>query len=631
MRRAGVIVLLPLFVLLVLTPLAAADDTLPPDLRVIANDEYTREIRVAESGSFAWSLVNVGNTSVNVTAFANVSASEYGLRVEPGRATLGPGEIVTFYANVTVPATPTTPTADIDVTIVLDDGRHVHLDATVTARVELQLIDLITAFLAIGAIIFIGFFATLVFERTKVPDLVFLILLGLILGPILVTFFSISLVPVNLLKLATPYFAALALMIILFDGGLNLNIRQVVSSAGITVFHTAVTWTVTVALVTLLAVFLLGYPLWVGVLLGTVIGGTSGAVVIAVVRGMSIKEDTRTILVLESTITDVLCIVGALAVIGILQGGGTLSGTLGGLLTTFSVALLLGFVTGVLWLRVLSGMQGKPFGFMITIAALFILYAGTEFLGGSGGVAALVFGLILGNHKEVGRALRIKEAFKIDEQFKQFESEISFVVRTFFFVFLGFTFTLPFAANWAVETDLPVFSVLNNTFWLVLLAIALMIAGIYVVRLITSMMTTLLHPESRPDRSAMTAMMGRGLAAAVLASLPFAIGVFTDPTNPDYLRYHSAMAPYEVQFLTIAFLVILLTVLATSIGVVASERRRVPEGFGKAATASLGEVMQEQTRQAKKDLAKKQRVEQRRRLRELRRIEKQLRKRKKQS
>src|SRR3970282_152800 len=192
------------------------------------------------------------------------------------------------------------------------------------------------------------------------------------------------------------------------------------------------------------AMMLLGYPFWVGVLLGSVLGGTSGAVVIGVVRGMSIREDSRTILVLESTITDVLCIIGALTVISILRGGGTLTGTIGGIAAAFLVALGLGVIAGLLWLRVLSGMQGKPFGFMITVAALFLLYAGTEFLGGSGGMAALVFGLVLGNHRQIAKVLKVKAPFRVDDSFKQFHSEISFGIRTFFFVFLGFSFTLPF-------------------------------------------------------------------------------------------------------------------------------------------------------------------------------------------
>lgn len=602
MHRTGAIVLLP-FVALVLLPHAAADDTLPPTLRVIADDDYTIQASVGTNASFAWTLVNVGPVSLDGNVTVSTSSPEYTARVEPASFSLARDEIATIYANVTIPFKPRSPTVDVEVLVTLLDGRHAHLTARVAATAPVQIVDLFTAFLAIGAIIFIGFFATVVFERTKVPDLIFLIALGLFLGPILGTFFAVQLIPLSLLELATPYFAAVALMIILFDGGLNLNLRQVVSRAGVSLVHTVLTWFGTVFVVTLLSMTVLGFPLWVGVLLGTVLGGTSGAVVIGVVRGMTIREDTKTILVLESTITDVLSVIGALTVLGILRGGGTLAGTIGGLLTAFSVALLLGAIAGILWLRVMRSMVGRPFGFMLTIAALFILYAGTEVLGGSGGMAALVFGLILGNHRAIGRVLKIKEGFRLDESFKRFQSEISFGIRTFFFVFLGFSFTFPFAATWSVRSTLPVVSFLNDTFWLVLLAIVLIFLGIWGVRVFATGVTVRVHPESAEDRTAIRTVMGRGLAAAVLASLPFAIPAFTDPADPAYTSYHGAMAGFETPFLTIAFLIILLTVIATTIGVVAGERRRaVLSRVPPSAMEDLGWRMTEELKAVQKEL-----------------------------
>jgi len=620
MRPFGVAVLL-CAVFLLLLPIARGDDTLPTDLRIVGNDVYAEQVPVAGTASFAWGIVNVDGAPYDLMISGNITSPDYLLSVSPANVTLGPGEVVTVYANVTVPGSPQAPQATVDVVVRLQDGRHAHLSASVQAREPVRFVDLLTAFLAVGAIIFVGFFASLVFERTKIPDLIWLIVLGLILGPILTTFFGISLIPLNLLRLVTPYFAALALMIILFDGGLNLRLRQVVSQAGVSVLHTAITWLGALFAITLIAMTLLGYPLWIGVLLGTVLGGTSSAVVIGVVRGMSIQEDSRTILVLESTITDVLCIIGALTVISILRGGGTLTGTIGGIAAAFLVALGLGVLAGLLWLRVLSGMQGKPFGFMITIAALFLLYAGTEFLGGSGGMAALVFGLVLGNHRQIAKVLKVKEPFRVDDSFKQFHSEISFVIRTFFFVFLGFSFTLPFTVEWAVQSPLPGFSLLNNTFWLVLVAIILIFIGIWGTRVLAAAATTRVRPDTAEDRKALTVVMGRGLAAAVLASLPFAIPAFTDPANPEYASYHNAMVGYETPFLTIAFLIILMTVTATTVGVVAFERRHKPAGFVETATASLSKEMTATMADARRELERTERERERRRQRELHEIE----------
>src|SRR3970282_2983319 len=105
-------------------------------------------------------------------------------------------------------------------------------------------------------------------------------------------------------------------------------------------------WFGSVFVVTIVRMPLLGTPPLVGVLLGAILGGTSSAIVIGLVRGMSMSEDSRTILVLESTITDVLCIIGALTVIGVLSGRGTLGETIGDIAAAFLVALVLGAVAG---------------------------------------------------------------------------------------------------------------------------------------------------------------------------------------------------------------------------------------------------------------------------------------------
>lgn len=45
-------------------------------------------------------------------------------------------------------------------------------------------ISLNLPFLIAGIIIFIGFFGTLFFQKTRIPDVLFLIVIGVLLGPI---------------------------------------------------------------------------------------------------------------------------------------------------------------------------------------------------------------------------------------------------------------------------------------------------------------------------------------------------------------------------------------------------------------------------------------------------------------
>ena len=70
--------------------------------------------------------------------------------------------------------------------------------------------------------------------------------------------------------------------------------------------------------------------------------------------------------------------------------------------------MVAGAVFGIFWLRVLKMFQGKPYSFMITIAALMVVYSIVEYVGGSGPMSALIFGLVLSNKDEFARNWRKK-------------------------------------------------------------------------------------------------------------------------------------------------------------------------------------------------------------------------------
>jgi len=72
-----------------------------------------------------------------------------------------------------------------------------------------------------GSIIVVGFLGNYFFERTGFPDMIFLIVLGMLVGPIA------KLVDTGFIMPLAPYFAALALVFILFDGGMAMNIYRV--------------------------------------------------------------------------------------------------------------------------------------------------------------------------------------------------------------------------------------------------------------------------------------------------------------------------------------------------------------------------------------------------------------------
>ena len=82
--------------------------------------------------------------------------------------------------------------------------------------------------LAAGVVIFLGVAGEAFFKKTGIPDVAFLMILGVIIGPVL------GIIQAEAVIQVVPYFAALALIIIMFDGGLNLDIKHIVKTASTT-------------------------------------------------------------------------------------------------------------------------------------------------------------------------------------------------------------------------------------------------------------------------------------------------------------------------------------------------------------------------------------------------------------
>jgi len=400
----------------------------------------------------------------------------------------------------------------------------------------------ITAFLAIGSIIFIGFFGNLIFTRYRIPDVLILVALGMIIGPeVLGT--MLHLVTYDTLSGIEQYrdlFLSAALVLILFDGGLNLDLRAVIQSMRLATLTTILTLILEILLVATALHFIMGVDFLLALVVGSIIGGTGEAVVIPIVKKMRIGERTKAMLIMESVVTDVIVIVVAITLMSLIAiGDFSLTAIARQLAVKFVVGGLVGFAAGIAWLFVLQRLQNQPLSYMITVGALFAVAGFVEMspIGSSSAVAALAFGLAIGNRRFVKRWLTsVTLRLSSDEHIHDFHSEISFFVRTFFYVYLGLLFRF-------------------KTFEPIHLAIGIgIIAIIVIVRRGTSLMAYKVGDLEKSDADALFAMMPRGLAAAVLATMPATLLSGTSVWSPEY----------DQLFLNVILIVILgTTMLAT--------------------------------------------------------------------
>jgi cell volume regulation protein A len=80
-------------------------------------------------------------------------------------------------------------------------------------------------FALIGCVILGGFLANLLFRLTRIPGVILLIAIGVVLGPVTGWIRSDALLAI------APFFGATALLVILFEGGLELDVLHVVRHA----------------------------------------------------------------------------------------------------------------------------------------------------------------------------------------------------------------------------------------------------------------------------------------------------------------------------------------------------------------------------------------------------------------
>jgi cell volume regulation protein A len=402
--------------------------------------------------------------------------------------------------------------------------------------------ETITAFLAIGSVIFIGFFGNLIFTRYRIPDVLILVALGMIIGPdILGTMFHlVTYDTLSGIEQSRDLLLSAALVLILFDGGLNLDVRAVIQSMRLATLTTILTLVLEIFLVAAALHFIMDVDFLLALVVGSIIGGTGEAVVIPIVNKMRIGQKTKAMLIMESVVTDVIVIVVAITLMSLIAVGDfSLTAIARELAVKFLIGGLVGFAAGIAWLFVLQRLQNQPLSYMITVGALFLVAGFVEMspIGSSSAVAALAFGLAIGNRKFVKRWLTsVTLRLSSDEHIHDFHSEISFFVRTFFYVYLGLLFRF-------------------DTFEPIHLAIGIgIIAIIVVVRRATSLMAYKIGDLEKSDANALFAMMPRGLAAAVLATMPATLLAGTSIWSPKY----------DQLFLNVILIVILgTTMLAT--------------------------------------------------------------------
>lgn len=193
-----------------------------------------------------------------------------------------------------------------------------------------------------------------------------------------------------------------ALSLILFSGGIDTRWTEVkpILSKGLCLSTVGVA--LTAVLISISAIFLLGFSPLEGFLLGAIVSSTDAAAVFATLRSRraSLKGDLRPLLEFESGSNDPMAVFLTLGAITLLMHPESPALSLVPMFVQqMAIGGILGYGFGTITVRMINYLKLEYEGLymVLTLSMALFAYSATSLLGGNGFLAAYIAGLVIGN------------------------------------------------------------------------------------------------------------------------------------------------------------------------------------------------------------------------------------------
>ena len=281
------------------------------------------------------------------------------------------------------------------------------------------------------------------FKKRNIPDSIFLISLGLLLGPTVLGNPAISqyvnIAPINITEMgAVPDFLrTLALIFIVFAGMFNVGLRGFKKKSGTSGRVAILGVLANTVLLGVAAHFIFGLEWVFALLLGGVLSGTADAIIFTF--DSVLDKDYRkvmNVLKTEAVFNSPLCILIPLVFLDFvaLQPGAIIEPM--PYFSKFVLMMVAGVGTGIILgigFSKLVKKMAQDYTVLLMLSIALLTFASAEYVGGSGILAVAVCGLIVGDM-----------GFQEKEDVKKFDDHFSEMLRIAVFTFLGAQVTLTF-------------------------------------------------------------------------------------------------------------------------------------------------------------------------------------------
>ena len=236
------------------------------------------------------------------------------------------------------------------------------------------------------------------------------------------------------LRVVDQRVVSIALVFILFDGGMHIGWGKFRRSLGPIAWIGIAGTAVTAGAIAIAAHFLFGFDWQASLLLGAALAPTDPAVVFSVLGRRQISGRSGTILEGESGANDPVGIALMVTLLGVTGSGWD---AIGSGLGEFALQLVIGAIVGVVggialrWLMRHSHLADEALSAILVVAAAVVLYGAGTALGGSGFLAAFIAGILVGD---------VRAPYK--QEINRFSSGLASLAEIAVFILLGLSIRL---------------------------------------------------------------------------------------------------------------------------------------------------------------------------------------------
>ncbi len=270
-------------------------------------------------------------------------------------------------------------------------------------------------FAIVASAVALVFLSWAIFRMTKFPPGAIFILLGVVLS-----LFG-SRMPQTLVD-TVILVAPILLGSILFTCGLKFNLHGVAAHPR-TLLLSFITLITTFSVVWVFATFVLGFGFEGSVLAGAIGSGVCSFFVFHILDAVNLDNAVTDSLMLESSLTEAITVMVALAVFEMSSGASAIQ--------AFSFGLVFGLLMGIVWVKLLKFIQDFPHRDALTLSLVLAVAAFCEMIfQNSGMTSAFFFGLAMGN----AGLLKSKARF---EGLLRFQEDVLMAGGTFLFFYIG--------------------------------------------------------------------------------------------------------------------------------------------------------------------------------------------------